>query len=175
MASRDHITTTITGRDDIFKDLEALENHLPEMAMESFKAQQEVVKRAIQANWVSMVGGSSGDFVYDSVGFSTHYSTNGKDVIGTAGVYKLDAVASSHGRDAKSDLTASQIAYWVEFGTSRLRSGNRKKKGAEYDPADLITIAPKPFIGNAFYNTLDEQEDAYVKAWSVQLDKVTGR
>lgn len=170
--ARDRITTRIEGREDIFKDLENLESELPRMVSESFKAQQEVIKRAIQTNWVSMAGGKAGDFIYDSVGFSTHYGANGQDVVGTAGVYKIDAVAAANGRGPK-DLTASQIAYWVEFGTSRLRSGGRKKKGAEYDPADLITVSGKPFIGNAFYNTLNEQEAAFAEEWSVQLSKVT--
>lgn len=170
--ARDRITTRIEGREDIFRDLDNLQEQLPHMVSESFKAQQTVIKDAIQRNWVGMAGGKSGDFIYDSVGFSTHYGANGMDVVGTAGVYKIDSVAVSNGRGPK-DLSASQVAYWVEFGTSRRRDKTRKVKGAEYDPSDLISISPKPFIGNAFYNTLNEQEAAFAEEWSVQLSKVT--
>ena len=49
----------------------------------------------------------------------------------------------------------------VEFGTSRLRNGGRKKKGVNYDDSQLINVAGVPFISNAFYSSLNEQQDAF--------------
>jgi len=173
--ARDVFTTTVTGNKEIFNDLDRLAGEFPAWVHEATRAQQRVVENAIRENWLS-VGGRSDDFIYDSVGFSTHYGTNGKDIVGTVGVYTIDRVMATHGRvqeeGKRKPFNASQIAYWIEFGTSRLAAGGRKKKGVEYTPDQLITVQPKPFISNAFYGTLEEQQAAFAKEWNSILGRM---
>ena len=108
-----------------------------------------------------MVGGQPGGYVFSSVGQSVAMSKSEPyTVVGTVGVYKIDSVSVQFGKTEK-DLNAAQIAYWVEFGTSRLRNGGRKKKGVNYDDSQLINVAGVPFISNAFYSSLNEQQDAF--------------
>ena len=108
-----------------------------------------------------MVGGTPGGYVFSSVGQSVAMSKSDPyTVVGTVGVYKIDSVSVQFGKTEK-DLNAAQIAYWVEFGTSRLRNGGRKKKGVNYDDSQLINVAGVPFISNAFYSSLNEQQDAF--------------
>lgn len=108
-----------------------------------------------------MVGGTPGGYVFSSVGQSVAMSKSDPyTVVGTVGVYKIDSVSVQFGKTEK-DLNAAQIAYWVEFGTSRLRNGGRKKKGVNYDESQLINVAGVPFISNAFYSSLNEQQDAF--------------
>lgn len=150
-----------TGLKEFVEELNGLAEKLPEISKKALQAQQKVVEEKIQANWISMVGGSPNGYVYNSVGQSSAISkSNPADIVGTVGVYKIDSVGSSFGITEK-DLNAAQISYWVEFGTSRLRSGNRKVKGLEYSEEDLIQISAKPFISNAFYSSLDEQQKAF--------------
>lgn len=61
----------------------------------------------------------------------------------------------------RKPMNAPQIAYWVEFGTQRLKSGMRKLPGVDYSDEDLISVEPKPFMGNALHYTMDEQEEAF--------------
>lgn len=161
-----------TGLKEFIAELNGLAEQLPEISVKALQAQQKVVEDKIQANWVSMVGGSPNGYVYSSVGQSTAISRlNPSDVVGTVGVYKIDSVSSSFGLTDK-DLNAAQIAYWVEFGTSRLRSGNRKVKGLDYTDENLIQIGAKPFISNAFYSSLDEQQEAFKLEFNKQADKL---
>ncbi len=160
-----------TGLKEFIAELEGLAEKMPEISKQALQAQQSVVEERIQANWVSMVGGSPGGYVYKSVGQSTAFSQqNPSDVVGTVGVYKIDSISSAFGITEK-DLNAAQIAYWVEFGTSRLRSGNRKVKGLEYSEEELIQIGAKPFISNAFYSTLDEQQKAFKLSFNKLADQ----
>lgn len=176
--ARDQINIEISGRDEILRDLETIGREMPAWVKECLIAQQKVVENSIRDNWVSVAGGRSGDYVYDSVGSSATYGSNGIDVIGTVGVYNLDAVGRAHGRNITDGsmkyrpLNAAQISYWVEFGTSRLRSGQRKKKGREYSEDELITISPKPFLSQAFYGTINEQNDAFIATWNSIMDRM---
>lgn len=159
--SKGLVTLKSSGLKEFIKEMEALADAIPELAIKSLAAQQKVVEAKIKANWVSLVGGSAGGYVYNSVGQSTAFSkTNSYDVVGTVGVYKIDSVSATFGKTDK-DLNAAQIAYWVEFGTSRLRNGGRKERGDVYDDSQLITVSAKPFISNAFYSSLDEQQEAF--------------
>ena len=159
--TRGLITLKSTGLKEFIAELNGMAEKFPEISKQALQAQQKVVEQRIEANWITMVGGSSGGYVYDSIGQSSAFSKeNPADVVGTVGVYKIDSVGAAHGI-SDSDLNAAQIAYWVEFGTSRLRSGNRKVKGLEYSEEELIQIGAKPFISNAFYSTLDEQQKAF--------------
>lgn len=177
--AKDEITLKITGREDIFADLRALENDIDEVVGRAFEAQEQVFMEGIKANWVSLAGGSVGDFVYDSISMTVNSGANGSSHFGKVGVFNMDSVASSHSklepnpRTGKKPMNAAQIAYWTEFGTSRLRSGIRKKKGTTYSEEDLISVAPKPFVSTAFYSTLTEQENAFVKIFNENLNRIT--
>lgn len=154
-------SVTSTGLKEFIKEMEALADAIPEISLKALAEQEKVVQERIKTNWVSMVGGTPGGYVFSSVGQSVAMSKSDPyTVVGTVGVYKIDSVSVQFGKTEK-DLNAAQIAYWVEFGTSRLRNGGRKKKGINYDDSQLINVAGVPFISNAFYSSLNEQQDAF--------------
>ena len=152
---------TSTGLKEFIEEMEALADAIPEISLKALAEQEKVVQERIKTNWVSMVGGTPGGYVFSSVGQSVAMSKSDPyTVVGTVGVYKIDSVSVQFGKTEK-DLNAAQIAYWVEFGTSRLRNGGRKKRGVAYDDSQLINVAGVPFISNAFYSSLNEQQDAF--------------
>ena len=152
---------TSTGLKEFIEEMEALADAIPEISLKALAEQEKVVQERIKTNWVSMVGGTPGGYVFSSVGQSVAMSKSDPyTVVGTVGVYKIDSISVQFGKTEK-DLNAAQIAYWVEFGTSRLRNGGRKKKGVNYDDSQLINVAGVPFISNAFYSSLNEQQDAF--------------
>ena len=154
-------SVTSTGLKEFIKEMEALADAIPEISLKALAEQEKVVQEKIKTNWVSMVGGTPGGYVFSSVGQSVAMSKSDPyTVVGTVGVYKIDSVSVQFGKTEK-DLNAAQIAYWVEFGTSRLRNGGRKKKGVNYDDSQLINVAGVPFISNAFYSSLNEQQEAF--------------
>lgn len=154
-------SVTSTGLKEFIKEMEALADAIPEISLKALAVQEQLVQERIKTNWVSMVGGTPGGYVFSSVGQSVAMSKSDPyTVVGTVGVYKIDSVSVQFGKTEK-DLNAAQIAYWVEFGTSRLRNGGRKKKGVNYDDSQLINVAGVPFISNAFYSSLNEQQDAF--------------
>ena len=154
-------SVTSTGLKEFIKEMEALADAIPEISLKALAEQEKVVQERIKTNWVSMVGGTPGGYVFSSVGQSVAMSKSDPyTVVGTVGVYKIDSVSVQFGKTEK-DLNAAQIAYWVEFGTSRLRNGGRKKTGVTYDDSQLINVAGVPFISNAFYSSLNEQQDAF--------------
>lgn len=170
--ARGFVQITNTGLTEIADYLERLADQFDPIVKESVMSMQDVVVERIRTNWVTMVGGQSGGYVYDSIGKSTAFSkTDAHVVVGTMGVYNLDSVNAAHGITDK-DLNAAQIAYWVEYGTSRLKNGIRKKKGREYADQDLVTVAAKPFIGNAFYGSIDDQNAAFKIKFNSQVDQI---
>jgi len=170
--ARGFISITDTGLKDIVQYLEKLGDEYDKILLQSMSAMQDPVIERIRLNWVSMVGGKSGGYVFDSVGKSSAYSkTDEHTVVGTVGVYNIDSVNARHGKTNK-DLNAAQIAYWVEFGTSRLASGLRKDKRVTYSDDELITTAAKPFISNAFYATYTEQMSAFKEKFNQLMDNV---
>ena len=154
-------SVTSTGLKEFIKEMEALADAIPEISLKALAEQEKVVQERIKTNWVSMVGGTPGGYVFSSVGQSVAMSKSDPyTVVGTVGVYKIDSVSVQFGKTEK-DLNAAQIAYWVEFGTSRLKNGGRKKTGVTYDDSQLINVAGVPFISNAFYSSLSEQQEAF--------------
>lgn len=170
--ARGFVSVTNTGLTEIADYLDKLADKYDEAIRQSVDAMQDVVVERIRLNWVTMIGGNAGGYVYDSIGKSNAMSkTDEHTVVGTMGVYHMDAVASAHGK-TKKDLNAAQIAYWVEHGTSRLKGGDRKKKNETYSDDQLITIAAKPFIGNAFYASIDQQNEAFKIKFNSILDEI---
>lgn len=180
--ARGFISITDTGLKDIIQYMEKLGDNYDRILLESLQAMQEPVVERIRLNWTSMVGGKPGGYVFDSVGKSSAFSkTDPHTVVGTVGVYHMDAIAAKHGKNkpiklkngkTKKPLNAPQIAYWVEYGMSRLNSGIRRVKGAEYSDDQLITVAAKPFISNAFYATFQEQQNAFSERFNQLMDKI---
>lgn len=186
--ARGLITVKTSGLKEIVAEMEALGEHYDEILLESLKAMQNVIEDAARVNWITIAGGKAGDYVYDSIGQSAKMSINYEhSVVGTTGVYHIDAVASKHGKSITGekrpvtkpdgtivyvrDLNAPQIGYWVEFGTSRLRNGGRKVSGVEYDEKDLIVNFGKPFLSNAAYQTREAQNKAFIETFNRLADK----
>lgn len=173
--AKTRFTVELTGLDDFVNDLGVLANEFPAWTKEALKARMQVVEDAIRAKWVSLGGGRVGDYVYDSVGMNIEYGKNGVDIVGYVGVFHLDHVAILHGRiveeGKRKPMRAPQIAYWVEFGTQRLKGGGRKVDGAEYPEEELAkAVAGKPFITNAGYRTVSQQEQAFVQKFDQILN-----
>jgi len=178
------VSVTNSGLKDIAKYLDKLADKYDEAIKDSVSVMQDVVVERIKTNWVTQIGGRSGGYVYDSIGKSNAMSkTDAHVVVGTMGVYHMDSVASAHGKvftttvDAdgkvrKADMNAPQIAYWIEYGTSRLGGHVRKKKGETYKDEDLIPISAKPFLGNAFYASIDQQNEAFKIKFNSILDEI---
>lgn len=164
----------LTGLDEFIIDLGMIATEFPAWTKEALTAQLHVVEAAIRDNWVSIGGGRANDYVYDSVGMNVTYGDNGVDVVGYVGVFHLDRVAVAHGRvvveGKPKPINAPQIAYWVEFGSQRLKSGS-KIKGSKYPEEDLATAnVGKPFITNAGYRTISQQNQAFIQKFDQILD-----
>jgi len=161
-----------SGLKEFIAEMEGFVEAFPECSRIALDAQEKFVVEKIKQNWVSMVpNATAGDFVYSCIGHSTELSKlNTYSVVGTVGVYKLDKVDAQFGKK-KSDLNAAQLAYWVEFGTSRLKVGGRKKKGQTYTDEMLVTNKPVPFMSNAFYSTIDQQEEVFKTAFNQAMQR----
>ena len=161
-----------SGLKEFIAEMEGFVEAFPECSRIALDAQEKFVVDKIKQNWASMVpNAATGDFVYSCIGHSTELSVqNSYSVVGTVGVYKLDKVDAQFGKK-KSDLNAAQLAYWVEFGTSRLKVGGRKKKGQTYTDEMLVTNKPVPFMSNAFYSTIDQQEEVFKTAFNQAMQR----
>lgn len=161
-----------SGLKEFIAEMEGFVEAFPECSRIALDAQEKFVVDKIKQNWASMVpNAATGDFVYSCIGHSTELSVqNSYSVVGTVGVYKLDKVDAQFGKK-KSDLNAAQLAYWVEFGTSRLKSGGRKKKGQTYTDEMLVTNKPVPFMSNAFYSTIEQQEEVFKTAFNQAMQQ----
>ena len=161
-----------SGLKEFIAEMEGFVEAFPECSRIALDAQEKFVVEKIKQNWVSMVpNATAGDFVYSCIGHSTELSVqNSYSVVGTVGVYKLDKVDAQFGKK-KSDLNAAQLAYWVEFGTSRLKVGGRKKKGQTYTDEMLVTNKPVPFMSNAFYSTIEQQEEVFKTAFNQAVQR----
>lgn len=161
-----------SGLKEFIAEMEGFVEAFPECSRIALDAQEKFVVEKIKQNWASMVpNAATGDFVYSCIGHSTELSVqNSYSVVGTVGVYKLDKVDAQFGKK-KSDLNAAQLAYWVEFGTSRLKVGGRKKKGQTYTDEMLVTNKPVPFMSNAFYSTIEQQEEVFKTAFNQAMQR----
>lgn len=161
-----------SGLKEFIAEMEGFVEAFPECSRIALDAQEKFVVDKIKQNWASMVPNATiGDFVYSCIGHSTELSVqNSYSVVGTVGVYKLDKIDAQFGKK-KSDLNAAQLAYWVEFGTSRLKVGGRKKKGQTYTDEMLVTNKPVPFMSNAFYSTIDQQEEVFKTAFNQAMQR----
>ena len=161
-----------SGLKEFIAEMEGFVEAFPECSRIALDAQEKFVVDKIKQNWASMVpNATTGDFVYSCIGHSTELSVqNSYSVVGTVGVYKLDKIDAQFGKK-KSDLNAAQLAYWVEFGTSRLKVGGRKKKGQTYTDEMLVTNKPVPFMSNAFYSTIEQQEEVFKTAFNQAMQR----
>lgn len=163
--ARSMITVTGKGLQDWIDEIDTAAEEIPEIMLEALRARQEIIEDAIRAEYVS-IGGTQNGFLYQSVGQSANYSKhNPKDVVGTIGVYDMDSVKAAFEKTDK-DLNAAQLAYWIENGTSRLRSGGRKKKGVNYPEEMLVTVQPQPFITRAVFTSWDEAEKKFTERFN---------
>ena len=165
------VTVTSSGLKEFITEMEDFVRVYPEVIKKSVEARLDVVKRMTQVNWVSS-GGASGGYVYSSIGYNIAESKNSKyDVISSVGVYKIDTIDSRFGKTEK-DLNAAQIAYWVEFGTSRLRGGGRKLKKGDYSDEDLIKVNGTSFLSSAMYSSMKAQEEEFKREFNRLMNEL---
>lgn len=177
--ARGTITAEMSGLDDIIAALEALPEQIEEAKRAGSKAMMEQGEEDLKKSWLQQ-GGKVNDYIYKSIG---HYGrTLPSDATGywtSVGVFTMDGpraeYAAKKGKAPEKVLTAAQIAYWIENGTSRLRSGLRKPRGVDdtqLDPATLASVAPKPFISNAFFTGWKDQQEAFAKAFNKKIEEL---
>ena len=165
------VTVTSSGLKEFITEMEDFVRVYPEVVKKSVEARLDVVKRMTQINWVSS-GGTSGGYVYSSIGYNVAESKNSKyDVISSVGVYKIDTLDSRFGKTEK-DLNAAQIAYWVEFGTSRLRVGGRKSEEVDYSDEDLIKVNGTSFLSSAMYSSMKAQEEEFKREFNRLMNEL---
>lgn len=156
--------TVITAESDfsgLVEDMLQMVEDWPEAIHEAAEAQLQVFESAIKGNWVSMVPWASfGDYVHDSIGYNVEYGNEKNTVVGMAGVFLLDSVNSKHGKDTptiresgarEEHIKAPQLAYWAEFG---------------YTPNNGSYQVGVPFMSNAYYATLSEQDKVFADTLS---------
>ena len=171
-----------SGLQEFIDEMEGFVAAFPECSRIALAAQEDFVVEKIRQNWVSFVPNAKvGDFVYSCIGKSTELSNiNTYSVVGTVGVYKLDAVNAAFGKEPYINkkgkkvipMSAAQLAYWIEFGTTRLNSGLKKKVGATYSEDEVTpTVKPRLFMTNAMYSTINEQEEVFKKAFKIAMDQ----
>ena len=162
-----------SGLKEFIAEMEGFVEAFPECSELALKAQEDFLIEKIKQNYVSMVPGAKvGDFIYSSIGKSTELSKlNTYSVVGTVGVYKLDKVEKQFGKTEK-DFNAPQLAYWIEYGTTLLKSGEKKKTGLIYPEGDVkLKDAAIPFMSNAIYSTIDEQKTVFINAFWKNIDQ----
>ena len=164
--SRDQIKVTTNGLKDIMSDLDELIAKTPENIKKATDAMQDVMVEALHSSW-----GHPGSYIDKSIGKSTEMGENGQDVVGTVGVYKLDSVDAAFGR-TEHDMNAAQLAYWIEFGHSRMNfhnedgtfaSGGVKPRNKQIPDELLAKASPNPFMSRAMYSTMSAQDEAFKK------------
>lgn len=182
------ITAELTGLTELIATLEAM----PEIADQAIKAGAEAMMQQgvidVRNSYYS-VGGKQGDYIDRSIGnYGTPNPSGGSANLAywtSVGVFKIDSIYNEYDQLKKSKqkssikkdaLTAAQVAYWIENGTSRLRSGARKPKNfvdAAFSSEELITVTPKPFISNAFVTGWNRQFDAFKIAFDNKVKELT--
>ena len=162
---------------DTFSDLLLNLNNLEEdITIAVHAAAQEygkAGKKALQQAYLSTVPSARvGDYIYSSIGYRmvVPHVANSSIVWGGYGVYLIPEVEARFGK-GKSDLSAPQIAYWIEHGITRFKSGKKKPASASWEHAKTfsptLTTTARPFVYNAmitgdadinaaFSNKLDE-------------------
>lgn len=159
--ARGLISVTNSGLTEIADYLDQLGDDYEKAIFEATKAMQDVVVERMRFNASSMIGSVTGSFISDSVGKSTEMSKNDTNVvIGTIGVYNLDSVKSNYNVSDK-DLNAAQLAYWIEYGTSGLKNRRKIRGVSNSNEEHKTSVDPKPFLGNAMYGSINEQNDAF--------------
>ena len=132
---------------------------------------KEGIRNVQQSYLMSVERAQVGDFIYSSIGYRITPSTNDNTIAWAGvGVYKIPTVESQFGKTSH-DFTAAQLAYWLEFGTTRFNSGARKPKKASWQDASTYvekaySTVPKPFVSNAMVNGDVSRDNAFVERFN---------
>lgn len=178
------ITAELTGLDEFIASIKAIpvvvDKAIEAGGIAMMKQSEKDVRKAYYA-----VGGKQGDYIDRSI---SHYGTatpsgklDGLSYWTSVGVFKLDAVYSSYQNSkgytkGQKAMTAPQIAYWIENGTSRLRSGARKPKdfvAEAFSPEDIISTVPRPFVSTAFTSGWNRQLESFKVAFNNKVAELT--
>lgn len=145
--------------DGLTKDLMDLAGSFSWEVKAAADKQLDFLANGIRMNWETMSpwkGTDTHNFVRDSIGYNVAYGGTG-DVVGMAGVFQVDSVASKYGR-TKHDISAPQFAYWVNYGFSP-------------NPNSQLTYAALPFMDSAFYATLNQQDEIFANELATNISK----
>lgn len=147
--------------EELFEELDALNAHLGEAAVEGTKAIALVVERSMKNAY-----GKTGDYIADSIGHNVEMGRDQKSAVASVGVFHIDSVAAKHLKwnlvkpdekggvgQARMGITAPQAAWWSEFGTV-------------HQPA-------RPFIETGYLTSIKQQEEAFTDAINNVIDRVS--
>ena len=185
--ARGLITANMTGLDELIASIEAIPETVDKAIEAGAKAMMEQGKDNLRSSYLA-VGGKVGDYIYKSIGSYGTNSPSGSAGLSywlSVGVFKDDSIYSAYNAQyqdnqtseiKKNALSAAQIAYWIENGTSRIRSGGRKPRNFNennFDPNNLIKIQPKPFISNAYITGWPAQLEAFTVEFNKKIEELT--
>ena len=193
------ISAETKGLDEILRELQSIDDNAKKALDAGLMAWNKESVKAIRQSYLSGVNGAeTGDYIYNSI---SHFGAdsgairptdNQEGVWGSAGVYKIDSLYNSYNQtyqskqksDAKrSAMTAAQIAYWIENGTSRLfidgelvrKDGVKARAfgvGIYGSEAKTVAVAPQPFLTNALTANKGQLESAFVDAFSDKMKEL---
>ena len=199
MAGRGLITAESSGLDQLLKDLESIDDNAKKALDAGMAAWNVEAKKAVQRSYLAGVNGAEvGDYIYNSISYfgedtgKVRPTDNQQGVWGSAGVYKIDSLYNAYNQEYQSKqqsskkrkaMTAAQIAYWIENGTSRLFIDGKlvRKDGVEArafgvgiygSESKTVQVAPQPFLSNALTANKNQLEGAFVDAFSIKMTEL---
>jgi len=199
MAGRGLLTAESSGLDQLLQALNTVDDNAKKALDAGMKAWNVEAKKAVQRSYLAGVNGAEqGDYIYNSISYfgedtgKVRPTDNQKGVWGSAGVYKIDSLYNAYNQEYQNKqqsskkrkaMTASQIAYWIENGTSRLFIDGKivRKDGPEArafgvgiygSEAKTVQVAPQPFLTNALTANKNQLEGAFVDAFSIKMTEL---
>ena len=171
-----NITVEFDSFSDIIEDLKDLESGIDVAVLKAAKAYGEAGIKAVQQSYLSVVPNSrAGDYIYSSIGSRMIKDglQEGTLAWGGVGVYMIDSVEAAFGRTEK-DITAPQMAHWLEYGTTRYKSGASKPASTPWSEGKKIapttSSTPRAFVSNAMIMGAASMNDAFDR----KLDELIG-
>ena len=168
-----NVTIERDSLSDMIEELLNMGDEVEKVTMQAANAYGEAGVKAMQAKYISSVNGAkSGDFIYESISYRMIPAPNADTVVwGGVGVYEMKDVMARFGKTEK-DLTAAQLAYWLEHGTTRLASGARKPGKIAWEDVTLPTVSttPTPFISKSSFEDDNIRDSAFADKFNQLMD-----
>ena len=171
------LTTETTGMQDLLKELEGMSGLIDDAVAEGTRQRAIQSKKDVQQSYLQLKGATKGDYVYVSLDYSYKTYPDGSAWY-SAGSYEYTTevgdIRTQFGKSNK-DMLPTQIAYWLEHGTQRLKSGAAKPRKQSWSDVEAVEkrqhIAPKPFISRASVVGMADQEAAFAEGFNKIIEE----